>query len=442
MEFKEKKIVENIIIFIREYYQKNHLKGVVIGISGGKDSAVVATLFTKALGSNNVEGIWMPCHSSKNDYQDAKDLCKFLNINLNEFDLTNLYDEYVKNIRINNNVQDNDLIDANINIKPRLRMSTLYYYASMFSKIKKGIYLVAGTSNASEIYVGYFTKGGDNTSDIDVLSDFTVSEVIKIGEYLGIPDKIIHKIPSDGLSGMSDEEKLGISYHDIDLYLRNKKGLKDKNVKDKIIKMHQNNLHKFRRNRFINNQKTLGIYIGSFNPPHRGHHNVIKHLINHKIVDKILIVPTGNYWDKTDLIDINHRINMLKYWENSKVKVDSSNNHYQYTYELMQALEKQYANYNLALIIGADNIVHFNKWKNYQELLKYPLIIMQRDNINVLEYIKKYGVDNYEIINKYPYVKISSTNIRNNLNNKYLDNKIIKYINDNDLYMENNNEEN
>ena len=248
---KEKEIVDRIINFIRNYYKKNHLKGVVIGISGGKDSAVVATLFTKALGCNNVEGIWMPCHSSNNDYQDTKDLCKFLNINLNEFDLTNLYDEYVKNIKKNNNVQDNDLVDANINIKPRLRMSTLYYYASMFSKIKKGIYLVAGTSNASEIYVGYFTKGGDSTSDIEVLSDLTVTEVIKIGEYLGIPNKIIHKMPSDGLSGMSDEEKLGVSYKDIDLYLKDKnnKDIK-KDIKDKIERLHQNNLHKLQKNSF------------------------------------------------------------------------------------------------------------------------------------------------------------------------------------------------
>ena len=129
MCFNEEKIVNEIIHFIRNYFKDNKLKGVVIGISGGKDSAVVATLFTKALGHDNVEGIWMPCNSNDEDYQDAKLLCNKLKINLNEFDLTNIYNLFNDNIDCN--IKKTSLVDANINLKPRLRMTTLYYYAGI-----------------------------------------------------------------------------------------------------------------------------------------------------------------------------------------------------------------------------------------------------------------------------------------------------------------------
>ena len=242
-EFNVEKVTNEIIEFIRDYYKDNKLKGVVIGISGGKDSAVVLALFVKALGSENVVALWLPIHSDNKDYQDAKKLAKKYNIELIEHDLTNIYDNYVKDIKIINNVSSYDLINANINIKPRLRMLTLYYYASFISSIKGGIYIVAGTSNKCERFVGYFTKGGDSVSDINVLSDLTVSEVIKIGEYLQIDPKIIHKTPNDGLSGVSDEEKLGVTYKDIENVLNGNDINFD--IKEKINNLHNNNLHKF-----------------------------------------------------------------------------------------------------------------------------------------------------------------------------------------------------
>ena len=168
MEFNVKKVTNEIIKFIKEYYKKNNLKGAVIGISGGKDSGVVAGLFTKALGKENVIGIWMPCHSRKEDKQNAILVANYFGFELKEFDLTELYDNYVKKIKENNKVSAENLNDANINIKPRLRMTTLYYYAAMLSSINKGIYIVPGTSNKCELYVGYFTKGGDSVSDIQV----------------------------------------------------------------------------------------------------------------------------------------------------------------------------------------------------------------------------------------------------------------------------------
>ncbi len=238
--FNKEKVTNDIIKFIRDYYDKNNLKGVVIGISGGKDSAVVASLFCKAIGSENVLGLWLPCNSKEEDKNDAYMLANTYNFELIEHDLTNIYNEYLKNLKP---VKEEYLIDANINIKPRLRMMTLYYYASMTSKMKGGTYIVAGTSNKCEKYVGYFTKGGDSVSDINVLEDLMVSEVIALGEYLNVPEKIIHKVPNDGLSNMSDEEKLGIKYQDIEDYLNGK--ILDKDIVKKIEKLHNNNLHKF-----------------------------------------------------------------------------------------------------------------------------------------------------------------------------------------------------
>jgi len=244
--FNVEETTNEIIDFIRNYYKNNNLKGAVIGISGGKDSAVVAGLFTKALGSENVIGLWMPCHSKEEDYKNAMLVANHFGFKLLEFDLTNLYDEYVKQIKENNIVTDDNLMDANINIKPRLRMSTLYYYAAMLSNLNKGIYIVPGTSNKCELYVGYFTKGGDSVSDISVLADLMVDEVIKIGEYIGVPDKVIHKIPDDGLSGKTDEEKLGVKYSEITEVINNldAPNVSDE-VYDKIKKLHKQNQHKF-----------------------------------------------------------------------------------------------------------------------------------------------------------------------------------------------------
>ena len=177
--FDVKKTTEEIIKFIRNYYKENNLKGAVIGISGGKDSAVVAGLFARAIGPENIQGLWMPCHSKENDKKNAYLVAKHFGFNIKEVDLTNIYDNYVDNIKnIYPNIKDENLTDANINIKPRLRTATLYYNAAMLSNIKGGTYIVPGTSNACELYVGYFTKGGDNVSDIMVLGDLSVREVI------------------------------------------------------------------------------------------------------------------------------------------------------------------------------------------------------------------------------------------------------------------------
>ena len=257
MEFNVKEITEKIVLDIKKYYQKNNAKGAVIGLSGGKDSAIVASLLVKALGSSNVIAFWLPCNSKENDRKDAYLVAKSLNIKIIEHDLTEVYEKIVSNAKFNANINnDNLLINANINIKPRLRMSMLYYYAAYLTSLYNGLYLVAGTSNKSEVYVGYFTKGGDNVCDIAPIKELYVDEVIKVGEYLNmVPKEIIHKTPDDGLSGMTDEEKLGFNYSDVKkVSLEEENGITnntiDNETREKIFKMHKNNLHKFNVPRF------------------------------------------------------------------------------------------------------------------------------------------------------------------------------------------------
>lgn len=243
MKFNAEKEVENITKFIRDYYQKNNLKGAVLGISGGKDSGVVAALLARALGSENIVGITLPCHSKSTDATDAKLISEKYNFELINIDLTKTFDTFKSEIDKLGSFNDENLKNSDINIKPRLRMSACYYIAALYSAIKGGTYLVAGTSNKCELYVGYFTKGGDSTYDIGILNDYTVDEVIKIGEYLEVPEKVLYKCPSDGLSGQTDEDKLGVKYKEIADVINNKKV--DENIKRKVDRLHTNNLHKF-----------------------------------------------------------------------------------------------------------------------------------------------------------------------------------------------------
>ncbi len=177
-----------------------------------------------------------------------------------------------------------------------------------------------------------------------------------------------------------------------------------------------------------------GIYIGSFNPPHKGHIYVVNYLLDNKFVDKVIIVPTESYWDKQNLIDLKDRINMLKFYENELIKIDTHNNAYPYTYLLMRQLSQEYPDDTLYLVIGADNIINFDKWKNYEELLNYKIIVMNRNNIDIDSYIKKYNTPNFIVINDFPFLDISSTEIRNNLDNEYLDKRVLEYIRKNNLY--------
>lgn len=245
---------ERIIEFIRNYYKENHLKGVILGISGGKDSAVVAALFKEALGIENVIGFTLPCHSKEEDKVDAKLISDFYGFRLLDFDLTSIFDAFKIELAKLGQFTKQETLNSDINLKPRLRMATLYYMAALFTEVEKGPYLVAGTSNKSELFVGYFTKGGDSVHDISVIADFTVDEVIAIGEVLNVPSKVLYKIPSDGLSDLTDEDKLGVRYADIKTYFENKELLKEE-TKNKITILHTKNAHKFKIPTYLKEEK-------------------------------------------------------------------------------------------------------------------------------------------------------------------------------------------
>jgi len=242
--FNAEKVANEIIDFIRNYFEENKLGGAVLGISGGKDSGVVAALFCKALGSENVVGITMPCHSIPDDKNLAQVVADKFGFELINVDLTDAFDTIKSEIGKLGDFTDEQTKNSDINLKPRLRMSTNYYIAALYSALKGKPYIVAGTSNKCELYVGYFTKGGDSVHDISPIGDLTVDEVIAVGDYLGVPKEVLYRVPSDGLSGQSDEDKLGVTYKEIADYMTDP-NLVEEEHRDKIMRLHRNNQHKF-----------------------------------------------------------------------------------------------------------------------------------------------------------------------------------------------------
>ena len=173
----------------------------------------------------------MPINSSFEDEIDAKLVIDKFNLNAIKVDLSRTYSEFVEVVEKG----DNNMAYANV--KPRLRMTTLYYYAQL-----KG-YLVVGTSNKSEFTVGYFTKYGDSGSDLMPLVDFTKKEIFELARYLEIPDKIIQKPPSAGLfEDQTDEDEMGFTYNDLEKYINNEKI--DERIEEKINRMVKISEHK------------------------------------------------------------------------------------------------------------------------------------------------------------------------------------------------------
>lgn len=241
--FDAKKETERIVTFIRDYYRKCGLKGAVLGISGGKDSAVVAALMCTAIGAENVTGLTLPCHSKPEDALDARLVADKYGFELLNIDLTSTFDAFLLETQNLGDYDEKQRKNSDINLKPRLRMASVYYMAALLSEIKGGTYIVPGTSNACELYVGYFTKGGDSVYDIAPIYSLTVDEVIQVGEVLGVPEKVLYRTPDDGISGLSDEDKLGVRYADISAVIRNREV--DLQEKEKIEKLHRASAHKF-----------------------------------------------------------------------------------------------------------------------------------------------------------------------------------------------------
>jgi len=200
-------MINAVSSWIKEQVETAGTRGIVLGLSGGIDSAVVAALALRSL-RPNVLGLLLPCHSHRQDTEDALTVAAHLGLETVTIDLTPAFDLLLTLL---------PAADAMVtaNLKPRLRMMTLYHVAGL----KK--YLVAGTSNKSEILVGYFTKHGDGGADLLPLGDMLKSEVWAIATQLGLPEAIIRKPPSAGLlPGQTDESELAISYDDLDRSLQ------------------------------------------------------------------------------------------------------------------------------------------------------------------------------------------------------------------------------
>ncbi|MBO7682195.1 MAG: NAD(+) synthase [Clostridia bacterium] len=240
------KTKNEVVQWIRDYFAENGPNcSVVVGVSGGKDSSVTAALCAEALGPERVVGVLMP-NGVQPDIQDSRDLVAALGIPFVELNIEEAFQGMKHMLESNEELAKltgttEMTNDARINLPPRLRMATLYAVGQMLPNGAR----VANTCNMSEDYVGYSTKFGDAAGDFSPLANLCVEEVLQIGEVLGLPERLVKKTPSDGLSGMGDEEKLGFTYAVLDRYIRTGE-IDDPATKEKIDRLHRINLHKLR----------------------------------------------------------------------------------------------------------------------------------------------------------------------------------------------------
>ena len=231
--FDAEKIKDECVEWIRGFFEKNGKDcNAVIGISGGKDSSVVAALCVEALGKDRVIGVMMPC-GVQPDIDMALLLVHHLKIRHYTVNIKSAYDSMVSELPFEMSTQ------SRINLAPRLRMSALY----AVSQSHNG--RVANTCNLYEDWVGYSTRYGDAAGDFSPCSNLTVQEVKALGRVLGLPEALIEKVPSDGLCGKTDEDNLGFTYAELDRYIRDG-SIDDPHSKELIDKKHELNLFKLK----------------------------------------------------------------------------------------------------------------------------------------------------------------------------------------------------
>ena len=231
--FDVKKVTEDVVKWIQDFFENNG-KGcnAIVGVSGGKDSSVTAALLVKALGKDRVIGVLMP-NGEQSDIEYAQLLVEHLGIKNYTVNIKAAVDGLKSALP-----QDMELSNqANVNLPPRIRMSTLY----AVSQSNNG--RVVNTCNLSEDWVGYSTRYGDSVGDFSPCSHLTVQEVKQIGRVLGLPEVLVDKVPIDGLSGKTDEDNLGFTYAELDRYIR-EGVIEDEEKKAKIDRLHKINKFK------------------------------------------------------------------------------------------------------------------------------------------------------------------------------------------------------
>ena len=231
--FDVKKATNDCVQWIKDFFEQNGKDCMaVVGISGGKDSSVVAALCVEALSKDRVIGVLMP-QGEQSDIEYSKMLVDFLDITRITCNIEGAVNEVLESFEgvVSPTPQ------TTINLPARIRMATLY----AISQSVNG--RVANTCNLSENWVGYATKYGDAAGDFSPLSQLTVTEVKAIGRELGLPSELVDKTPTDGLCGKTDEDNLGFTYAELDAYIRD--GIEpNEEVKTKIDSMHEKNLFK------------------------------------------------------------------------------------------------------------------------------------------------------------------------------------------------------
>lgn len=232
-QFDVKDATHKCVEWIKEFFEKNGPTcNAVLGISGGKDSSVAAALCVEALGKDRVVGVLLP-NGKQSDIDCSYQLCNHLGIKHYVINIEKAFNGIVEEMNKALDVSEQSVI----NLPPRLRMSAIYAVSQSVNG------RVVNTCNLSEDWVGYSTRYGDSVGDFSPLSHFTVNEVKQIGKYLGLPINLVDKVPSDGLSGKTDEDKLGFTYDELDKYIR--EGIEPvKERKERIDYLHRINQFK------------------------------------------------------------------------------------------------------------------------------------------------------------------------------------------------------
>lgn len=236
-KFNAEKIKNEIVKWISNWFEINgNGCNAVVGISGGKDSTIVAALCVEALGKDRVIGVLMP-HGTQADIDVSYEVCKYLGIDNYTI---NIFDSFLSiKTQVKEQLSGTFSAQSSINLAPRLRMATLYAVSQSVNG------RVANTCNLSEEWVGYSTRYGDQVGDFSPLANLTVAEVKQIGYALGLPKEFIEKVPADGLCDKTDEDNLGFTYEELDRYIR-KGVIENIEHQERIEELHNKNLFKLK----------------------------------------------------------------------------------------------------------------------------------------------------------------------------------------------------